>query len=117
MIIDLPRFIASERPTWSELEELLEKMAREPDFRLGYTGAKRFHYLYQKVSADLARLHTFASEPQLRHYLEVAGRTRLRRNPRDARADAAAAASRAGSCTISPPLFAGARPPSSWRCS
>lgn len=71
MIIDLPRFIATERPTWTELEELLDKMGREPDFRLGYSGATRFHYLYQKVSADLARLATFASEPQLRRYLEA----------------------------------------------
>src|SRR5205823_5737494 len=30
----------------------------------------RFHFLYQKASADLAKLSTFAFEPQVRRYLE-----------------------------------------------
>jgi len=70
MIIDLPRFIAAERGSWTELEELLTKMEESPDFRLSLEQAQRFHFLYQKVSSDLARLATFASEPQLGNYLE-----------------------------------------------
>jgi uncharacterized membrane protein SpoIIM required for sporulation len=70
MIIDLPRFIASERPTWTELDQILTDMETHPDRRLTLDEAKRFHFLYQKVSADLGRIATFASEPTLRTYLE-----------------------------------------------
>jgi len=70
MIIDLPRFIDSERPTWTELDELLTRMETDPYRRLTLEEAKRFHFLYQKVSADLGRIATFASEPALRAYLE-----------------------------------------------
>ena len=70
MIIDLPRFISSERPAWTELETMLRRMEREPDHRMTLEEAKRFHRLYEKVSADLARIATFASEPGLRRYLE-----------------------------------------------
>jgi uncharacterized membrane protein SpoIIM required for sporulation len=70
MIIDLPRFIASERPTWTQLDQILTDMEANPDRRLTLDEAKRFHFLYQKVSADLGRIATFASEPTLRTYLE-----------------------------------------------
>ena len=70
MIIDLPRFIDVERPTWMELEKMLDRIAQEPDRRMELEEVQRFHLLYQKVSADLARVATFASEPELRRYLE-----------------------------------------------
>ena len=70
MIIDLPRFIEAERPSWSELEAVLDRLGAEPDGRLSIEEAKRFHFLYQKISADLGRIATFASEPELRRYLE-----------------------------------------------
>src|SRR3954447_11590475 len=70
MIIDLPRFIDAERPTWMELEKMLDRIAQEPDRRMELEEVQRFHLLYQKVSADLARVTTFASEPELRRYLE-----------------------------------------------
>jgi uncharacterized membrane protein SpoIIM required for sporulation len=70
MIIDLPRFIATERPVWTELEALLERLDRDPGFQFTVEHAKHFHLLYQKVSADLARIATFSSEPDLRRYLE-----------------------------------------------
>ena len=70
MIIDLPRFIAAERPAWSELETLLDRLDRDPGFVLTVEQARHFHFLYQKVSADLARIATFSSEPDLRGYLE-----------------------------------------------
>src|SRR2546422_10599791 len=31
---------------------------------------RHFHYLYERASADLAKLTTFSSEPQTRRYLE-----------------------------------------------
>src|SRR5215212_9227166 len=33
--------------------------------------AKRFYYLYERTSGDLARLVTFSAEPELRRYLET----------------------------------------------
>ena len=71
MIIDLPRFISAERPAWTELEKFLDRLDAELDHRLTIEEAHRFHFLYQKASADLARLATFASEPELRRYLET----------------------------------------------
>ena len=71
MIIDLPRFISAERPAWTELEKFLDRLDAEIDHRLTIDEAHRFHFLYQKTSADLARLATFASEPELRRYLET----------------------------------------------
>lgn len=70
MIIDLPRFIAAQRPVWTELEKLVERLERESSQPLALEEAKRFHLLYQKVSADLGRIATFAAEPELRGYLE-----------------------------------------------
>lgn len=70
MIIDLPRFIDAERPSWSELESLLDRMEKEPHRALSLDDAKRLHLLYQRVATDLGRIATFASEPQLRSYLE-----------------------------------------------
>ena len=70
MIIDLPRFIASQRPVWNELETMLARVERDPSGRLSFDDAKHFHLLYQKVSADLGRIATFAAEPELRRYLE-----------------------------------------------
>jgi uncharacterized membrane protein SpoIIM required for sporulation len=70
MIIDLPRFIAAGRPLWAELERELEALAAKPHRALTLEQAQRFHFLYQKVSADLGRVSTFASEPELRRHLE-----------------------------------------------
>jgi uncharacterized membrane protein SpoIIM required for sporulation len=70
MIIDLPRFIDAERPTWTQLERMLDKLERQAGYVMSLEEAQRFHLLYQKVSADLGRVATFASEPELRRYLE-----------------------------------------------
>ncbi|MEA3207412.1 MAG: hypothetical protein QOE70_469 [Chthoniobacter sp.] len=70
MIIDLPRFIAAQRPTWTELELIVERLEAGSSRPLSLEEAKRFHLLYQKVSADLGRIATFAAEPELRRYLE-----------------------------------------------
>jgi uncharacterized membrane protein SpoIIM required for sporulation len=70
MILDFPRFIAAERPAWTELEQMLDRLAQSPHRRPTLEEAKRFHFLYRKVSADLGRIATFAAEPELRAYLE-----------------------------------------------
>lgn len=70
MIIDLQKFIASERPFWVELEKALDRLARDPVRKMPMDELQRFHYLYQRTSADLSRINTFAAEPEVRGYLE-----------------------------------------------
>ena len=70
MIIDLQKFITEERPFWSELEAVLEKLEKRPELRLSLSRLERFHYLYQRVSGDLAKIKTFSAEPNTRVYLE-----------------------------------------------
>ena len=70
MIIDLQRFITSERPYWTELESLLYKMEFDPKQVLNLATVRRFHYLYERAAAGLAKVNTFASEPDTRRYLE-----------------------------------------------
>ncbi|MBM4142596.1 MAG: stage II sporulation protein M [Lentisphaerae bacterium] len=71
MIIDLQKFIASERPYWTELEGVLRDLDRAPLRRMTLPALRRFHYLYERVSADLARLATFGAERETRTYLET----------------------------------------------
>src|SRR6266566_6138104 len=70
MIIDLQRFVAAERPSWTELERALDKLEAEPDHRMALDELQRFHQLYERTAADLARIITFSSEPETRRYLE-----------------------------------------------
>ena len=49
---------------------MLDRLEADPDRPMSLEEAQRFHLLYQKVSADLGRVATFASEPELRRYLE-----------------------------------------------
>ncbi len=70
MIIDLQRFIATERPSWTELEKMLDRMEAEPNLKMPLEQVRRFHHLYERTSADLAKLATFSSEPEMRRYLE-----------------------------------------------
>ncbi len=70
MIIDLEKFIREERKHWKDLEEILDRLERDPVYRLGLTEVKRFHYLYQRASADLAKIATFSTEPEIHRYLE-----------------------------------------------
>ena len=71
MIIDLPKFIAVEQPYWRELEQWLKRLEDEPGAPMDISQARRFHYLYERTAADLARLNTFASEPETRRFLET----------------------------------------------
>ncbi|TAL01176.1 MAG: stage II sporulation protein M [Verrucomicrobia bacterium] len=70
MIIDLQRFVAVERPHWSDLEKMLAHLEAEPNATLPLDKLTRFHELYERASADLAKLTTFSSEPETRRYLE-----------------------------------------------
>src|SRR2546428_10126114 len=70
MIIDLQRFVAAERPCWTELERALDKLEAEPDHCMALDELQRFHRLYERTAADLARIITFSSEPETRRYLE-----------------------------------------------
>ena len=70
MIIDLQRFVAAGQPQWSELEKMLTQMETEPNARLSLARLTRFHELYERAAADLARITTFSSEPATRRYLE-----------------------------------------------
>lgn len=70
MIIDLNKFINEERACWTELESLIDTLEKDPTVRMDLNRIKRFHYLYQRASADLARIKTFAAEQNLERYLE-----------------------------------------------
>jgi uncharacterized membrane protein SpoIIM required for sporulation len=71
VIIDVEKFSTTEQPAWQELEGLLNRMENDPGYKLTLDQARRLHYLYERTSADLAKLVTFSSEPELRRYLET----------------------------------------------
>ncbi len=70
MIIDLPKFVAQEQPQWAELERFLQKLEAEPNWVMTLAEVRRFHYLYERATADLARITTFSAEPETRRFLE-----------------------------------------------
>ncbi|HYG36497.1 MAG TPA: stage II sporulation protein M [Clostridia bacterium] len=70
MIIDLQRFITAERPYWTELEGELAKLESNPGHQMTLEQLRHFHLLYERTAADLARITTFAAEPETRRYLE-----------------------------------------------
>ena len=47
------------------------RLEDDPLRQLTLDEAKRFHYLYERASADLARIATFSAEPEIRRYLEA----------------------------------------------
>ena len=70
MILDVARFTAAERPYWQELDKTLRRLEEDAAATMSLGEAERFHYLYQRSSADLSRLSTFSADPELRAYLE-----------------------------------------------
>lgn len=70
MIIDLEKFLAGERRYWQELETTLSRLEAEPNYRMALGELQRFHLLYERTAADLARITTFSSERETRRYLE-----------------------------------------------
>jgi len=71
VIVNLRRFLAAEEPYWNELEKMLNRMETELDAGAGLDDAVRFHYLYQRAAAGLARLSEFRSEPRLTERLQA----------------------------------------------
>jgi uncharacterized membrane protein SpoIIM required for sporulation len=70
VILDLSRFVESEQPHWRTLEKTLDWMTRNPGVEMSIQDLDRFHVLYQRASADLAKVAMLASEGELRRYLE-----------------------------------------------
>ncbi len=70
MIIDIEKFIRQERPFWTELERMVGRFDGASRKAPTFDEAQRLHYLYERTAADLGRLTTFASEPELTRYLE-----------------------------------------------
>jgi uncharacterized membrane protein SpoIIM required for sporulation len=70
MIIDVDRFVDAEKNYWEELETELNRLQNDPARKMDLRHLKRFHYLYERASADLARISTFAAEKEIRTYLE-----------------------------------------------
>ncbi len=71
MILDLPRFIQTERKYWDELRAFLDRLEASPGMTLTLDEMARLQYLYQRSSAALARLSGFAGEMAVREYLEA----------------------------------------------
>ena len=69
MIIDLEKFMAAGRPSWTELEKILNSLENDPGARPDLAQLRHFHYLYERASADLAKIMTFSAEPELRRYI------------------------------------------------
>ena len=70
MIIDLEKFVSAQRTLWTELDAMLQRIESDPDGKLGLNEVRRFHYLFERTSADLAKISTFSAEPEIRQYLE-----------------------------------------------
>jgi uncharacterized membrane protein SpoIIM required for sporulation len=70
MIVDLVRFVETERPHWTALEQFLKRLDESPGMPMPLEEAQRLHYLYQRTSSALGRVGAMASEPELRGYLE-----------------------------------------------
>jgi uncharacterized membrane protein SpoIIM required for sporulation len=70
MILDLDKFLAGERQYWKELETVLDRLENDPATNPSFEELQRFHYLYQRGMAGLAKLSTFAAAPDIHRYLE-----------------------------------------------
>jgi uncharacterized membrane protein SpoIIM required for sporulation len=70
MIIDLQRFVSAERPYWAELESMLRRLESRARAFASLDELRRFHYLYERTAAGLAKVNTVFTEPETRRYLE-----------------------------------------------
>ncbi len=70
MILDLGRFLKTERPYWEELNQLLDRIDSDRFERLTLQQVTRLDYLYQRTASALARLSTFSAEPRTTEFLE-----------------------------------------------
>lgn len=70
MIVDLKRFVSTERPFWTELERALDRLESHQQRAASLEELRRFHYLYDRTAAGLAKVSSLAAEPETRRYLE-----------------------------------------------
>src|SRR5258707_3642070 len=70
MIIDLRQFIETERKIWDELAQRIQRLETDPNAPLSVPDAERIYYLYERTSAALVRITTFAAEPSLVLFLQ-----------------------------------------------
>ena len=66
----MQRFVVAERVHWQELEKILQRLEADSAFRMDLVQLQRFHYLYERASADLAKISTSSSEQTIRQHLE-----------------------------------------------
>jgi uncharacterized membrane protein SpoIIM required for sporulation len=71
VIIDLDKFVRAERPYWEELEGALDRLeAATAKTAPDLAGVNRLVYLFERASADLAKLETYAADPETVRYLQ-----------------------------------------------
>jgi uncharacterized membrane protein SpoIIM required for sporulation len=71
MILNVQKFITERRPDWEEFEAMLRHLEDDSrQHRFDVAEVRRFHYLYERIAADLTKLSAYAVEPQTRSYLE-----------------------------------------------
>jgi len=70
MILDVEKFIRTRRSDWNEFEAMVSMLESNARAKLDIQEAQRFHYLYERVAADLTKLGAYAVEPRTKTYLE-----------------------------------------------
>ncbi len=71
MILDVEKFIAEHRADWDAFEALLNRLESDSrKTRMDIEEVRQFHYLYERVAADLTKLSAYAMEPRTVSYLE-----------------------------------------------
>jgi uncharacterized membrane protein SpoIIM required for sporulation len=71
VIIDIGKFIETEKPFWLALEKSLERLEGNHGASLTLDESRHLHYLYRRACSDLGKVGTFSSEPATRQYLEA----------------------------------------------
>jgi uncharacterized membrane protein SpoIIM required for sporulation len=88
VILDLAGFVQAERPYWEELEAITKRLDDNPQASMSLEQVTRFHYLYQRCAADLARIGSLSTRPESFAYLEglvARAYTELHDNPQRGR--------------------------------
>ena len=70
MILDVEKFIRTRRAEWEEFESMTVSLESGARVHLDVEAVQRYHYLYERVAADLSKLGAYAVEPQTKRYLE-----------------------------------------------
>jgi hypothetical protein len=70
VILDLDQFIRPRAAVLGGNWSAAVAQQSDRERLAGVEAARRFYYLYERAAADLAKVQTFAAEPELRVYLE-----------------------------------------------